>query len=334
MKIQPSTLLRLGALAAALALISGPVRADDDETTTTRLKFSDPAKPGTLKASLPWADLHITGTSGDEIVVTSTLEQKGQKQERPDGLRRLDEDVSFELSEKNNVATLQVVGDNVWAAHGAEFKIQLPHNTALMLRTEAGGDMVVENVDGDIEISSMNGEVTLRDIGGGAVVNTMNGEVNAFFKSAPAKAVSFSSMNGEIFVKLPSATKANLRMRSHNGAILTDFPDTLLKAKTESRTHVEGAAAPEAESSEASIEVVSAQAERAAERAARDAEKAMRDAQKAMLSADVAPHAPRALRIPAIPAFGGKSVIGTLNGGGVDIQLATMNGSITLREAK
>jgi hypothetical protein len=35
-----------------------------------------------------------------------------------------------------------------------------------------------------------------------------------------------------------------------------------------------------------------------------------------------------------VPTFGGKSVIGTLNGGGVDIQLATMNGTITLRQVK
>jgi hypothetical protein len=348
MKFPLHPCLRLGALVAALALASGPVRADDDEdTTTSRIKFSDPAKPGTLKASLPWADLHITGTTGNEIVVTSTLKQKGHEQERPDGLRRLDEEVSFELSEKGNTATLQIVGDNPWAAHGAEFKIALPHNTALVLRTEAGGDMLIEDIDGDIDISSMNGEVTLRGIGSSAVVNTMNGEINAAFKTAPVKPVSFSSMNGEIFVKLPADTKANLRMRSHNGAILTDFPDTILKAKSENRVHsADAAERPEAaEPAEAPEAVVAVdQALRAADRAmrdaAREAERAARDASQAVLAADAAPaaphapHAPRPPRIPMVPAFGGKSVVGTLNGGGVDVQLATMNGTITLRQVK
>jgi hypothetical protein len=342
MKLPLHSFLRLGALVAALALITGqPARADDEEgTTTTRIKFSDPTKPGTLKASLPWADLHVTGTTGDEIVVTSTLNEKGKKEERPDGLRRLDEEVSFELTEKGNTAVLQIVGENVWAAQGAEFKIALPHNTALVIRTEAGGDMVVENIDGDIDITSMNGEVTLRDIGSAAVVNTMNGEINASFKVAPVKTVSLSSMNGEIFVKLPGDTKANLRMRSQNGAILTDFPEAILKAKSENRSHGEFPGdAPEADAREAAKSAKRAMrdAERAIQEAGREAQLAAADAQRAALAADVAPAAPRTPRapsIPMLPAFGGKSVVGTLNGGGVDIQLATMNGTITLRQIK
>jgi hypothetical protein len=35
-----------------------------------------------------------------------------------------------------------------------------------------------------------------------------------------------------------------------------------------------------------------------------------------------------------MPNFGGKSIVGTLNGGGVDIKLTSMNGTITLRESK
>jgi hypothetical protein len=38
--------------------------------------------------------------------------------------------------------------------------------------------------------------------------------------------------------------------------------------------------------------------------------------------------------IPSLPNFGGKSIVGTLNGGGVDIKLTSMNGAITLRETK
>ena len=38
--------------------------------------------------------------------------------------------------------------------------------------------------------------------------------------------------------------------------------------------------------------------------------------------------------IPPMPNFGGKSTVGTLNGGGVDIKLTSMNGTITLRETK
>src|SRR3954463_3267521 len=76
--------------------------------TTTRAKFSDPGKPGTLKLSLPWAEARVTATDGNEIVVTSTLDQKGHREVDHEGFRRLDEDLTFELVEKNNVAVITI----------------------------------------------------------------------------------------------------------------------------------------------------------------------------------------------------------------------------------
>jgi hypothetical protein len=37
---------------------------------------------------------------------------------------------------------------------------------------------------------------------------------------------------------------------------------------------------------------------------------------------------------PLPPITGGKLVTGTLNGGGIDIKVSTMNGEITLRQTK
>lgn len=312
---------------------------EDAEGATSRIKFSDPAKPGTLKLSLPWAEVHITGTDGNEVVVTSTLNQKGKGEVDDDGFRRLDEEVTFELTEKDNVATIVILGDNPWAAHDAEFHIKVPRSTNLSLQTEAGGDIRVESVAGEIDINSMNGEVSLIDPGSSAVVNTMNGEISAVFKTAPTKTVSLSSMNGEIALTLPTDTKANLRMRSHNGSIRTNFPDSILQSKNESR--VTDSNAPEAERDYA-------RAQRDAARAMADAQRAVVEAQHVAVVATVnataavsatptaapkAPRPPRAPRIP-MPPFGGKSIVGTLNGGGIDIQLATMNGSIVLRQSK
>jgi hypothetical protein len=315
---------------------------ESSEGTTVRTKFSDPAKPGTLKLALPWAEVYITGTDGNEVIVTSSLAQKGKGEVDDEGFRRLDEEVSFDLTEKDNVVTIVIVGDNPWAAQDAQFHIQVPRSTNLSLQTETGGDVRVESVSGEIDINSMNGEVTLIDPGSSAVVNTMNGEINAVFKTAPVKPVSLSSMNGEIALTLPSETKANLRMRSHNGSIRTNFPDSILQSKNENRT-------PDAETSDAERDY--ARAQRDAERAVRDAERAAMEATHAAVAASAsastsssitihttptAPKAPRPPHIPRVPMppFGGKSIVGTLNGGGTDIQLATMNGSITLRQSK
>jgi len=369
MKLARHSLLRLAA--AGLALFAAAALRANDDATTVRTKFSDPAKPGVLKVNLPWADVQVTGTDGHEIVVTSTLEQKGKKEVDDEGFRRLDEDVSFEVVEKNNVATIVMSGDNPWAAQGAEFTIQVPHNTNLILRTEAGGDVRIERIDGDIDVNSMNGEVSLLDIGASAVVNTMNGEVTAIFKNAPTKPVSITSMNGEIDVRLPADTKANLRLRSHNGSIRTNFPEGALVTKTEktagtrehsraaeqmARDHARAmaqlsreqarlaraaageAAAPEAPEAAATPEPAAPEAPASPKEkvhvrthvdvsvgeSTRDAERALADAARALANAP----------FPGRGGFVGKSITGTLNGGGVDIQLSTMNGTITLRQVK
>jgi hypothetical protein len=335
----------------------------DSGGATARVKFSDRAKPGTLKLSLPWAEARITATDGDEVIVSSTLDEKSRRNEVDDeGFRRLDEDLTFELVEKNNVATIVVAGDNPWLANGAEFDIKVPRNTNLILRTEAGGDIEVEGVEGDIDINSMNGEVTLKDIVSSAVVNTMNGEVHVSFAKAPVKPVSLSSMNGEIDLRLPGDTKANLRMRTHNGSIRTNFPEGTLQAKTDKtargpagdsreqreyqremarldrerarmeRETNQAVAAAVAEANMAISAAVSA-GEPDAERVPTTPRAPRTPATPAPAVAPVAPVAP-VMPVPPVPNFGGKSIVGTLNGGGVDIKLTSMNGTITLRESK
>lgn len=341
---------RLTSLLAAAALLLAPsalAQNDASAGTTARVKFSDPAKPGTLTLSIPWAEIRISGTDGDEVVVTSTLNEKGRGEVDDDGFRRLDADSSFELVEQDNIASIRIVGENIWAAHGAEFAVQVPRKTRLVLRTQAGGDILVEGVEGDLDINSMNGEVRLRDLTGSAVVNTMNGEISATFKRAPNKPVSFSTMNGEIDVRLPADTKANLRMRTHNGSIRTNFPESMLQARPEKSAGTPAAApaAPSADGREVAREVARETARLNREQAemARTMAREMAQAAKeiARATAEVAgdlnlhgiPVAP-VPPVPPVPGFGRKTITGTLNGGGVDITLTSMNGTITLREAK
>lgn len=377
--------LRLLFLLAAAAAAAAPGRAQsDDDATTASVRFSAADQPGTLRIDVPWGDLKITGADVAEVTVRSSLNEKNKSKRTKDGLRRLDEEVSFELVEKNNVVTLSVAGDAGFGNQAAEFEITVPRRTSLELKTDMGGDIDVRAVEGDIGIEAMNGEVRLADIVSSASVSTMNGEINASFKAPPAKPVSLSSMNGEINVRLPAATKANLRMRTHNGSILTDFSEDALKtrAETKVRTSAEAPDAPAAkllpeppepaEAPEAPEATATAAArstrdatrdaardvQREAQRLAREAQRLQReesDAAREMQAAAqelarnavqiaaevsrevnraVATHRIRVPRAPRAPLFGGKAIVGTLNGGGVDISLTSMNGSITVRETK
>ncbi|HTL69144.1 MAG TPA: DUF4097 family beta strand repeat-containing protein [Lacunisphaera sp.] len=375
------SLFAAGLAAAALA------RADDDGSSAA-VKLSAPDKPATLRVDVPWADINISGVDGDTVTVKSSLDRKGHAEVRPGGLRRLDDEVTFDLSEKDNVVTLRIAGDNPWASHDADFKVTVPRRMAISVKTEAGGDLVVNNVDGDIDVNNMNGEVHLNGITGSTVVSTMNGEVHATYAKAPQKLVSITSMNGEVDLRVPADTKANVRLRSHNGSILTDFGEDVLKTKTEGHgggggfAFAYGANAGRLSADEARIAHEAARAAREATRAAiqvardvsrevqREVARAKAEADREKGEADheaadndndnddtpppapvpaVAPAAAPGTPVAAVPAVaprahtprppippivGGKLVSGTLNGGGVDIKISTMNGEITLRQAK
>ncbi len=332
-------------LAAAMTvLLLTAARADESESTA--IKFSDPAKPGTLKISITNGDIHLTGADTAEVSVTTDLKPETPAA-RQDGLRVLTSSASYSLTEKNNVVTLSY-GTEGWPANDGDFTITVPRNTAIVINSNFGGDVEIGGVTGNLEVKSLNGEVHLNDIAGAALVETVNGEIHASVKELhDGQPLSFTSLNGEVALHLPADAKANVRLRTHNGSILTDFDDKALVTKTESLRGSGHSHAPRAvvagdsnaEMRAAVHEAVRAGAEAAHEAAAaiHEAAIAARDAARDAARAERgengdAPAAPPAPLAPLPPMTGGKIVTGTLNGGGPEIRIATMNGDVTLRK--
>ncbi|MDF9827681.1 hypothetical protein M2447_001780 [Ereboglobus sp. PH5-10] len=359
-------------------------------TTTARISFSDRSKPGTLKINMTVAEIDIEGTSGNEIIVTSSLDQKGAPKTDDDGFRRLDREQAFELIEKDNVATLRIAGGSPRFAAGAEFKIKVPRNTNLSIRTQSVEGVEIDDIDGDIEVSSTSGEISLENISGSVVANTMSGKIDAEFKRAPQKPVSLTSMSGAIELSLPPKTAANLRMRTLSGAIRTNFPESALKTTTETRADAKArkvsmqvthdgdsnvtvvtsnsgdsyafstttgeaqipppAAPSDGELVETIIETRKAQAFDYADKGlaaaqkgiaaaiqAIDGIKGLSDEEKELIKRKIQAGGnamPRTVRVTGMPSVGGKTITGALNGGGIDIQLTTMSGPITLKQEK
>jgi urease beta subunit len=351
-------------IAASLALIFlNAARAEDPINT---IKFSEPSKPGTLKIRVGHGDVRVTGIKSDtgEITIKSDA-QAVTSAPRKDGLRVITASSSFALFEKANVITLDATEN--WAqGRGGDFTITAPRNTSVIITSAWGGDVTCTDLSGDVEIKGLNGEVKLNNLSGGALVETMNGEIKAtILELHEGKPLSFTSMNGEVALNLPADTKANVRLRTQNGSILTDFDDKVLITKTEAaastlRTgkrvtvvHKSGdrvstdkttndeirAAIKEGVQAGAEAAREVAQAIREAAQAAREGVQAAREAEAAananptpaMNTGSLSPMPP----LPPLPPMtGGKIVSGTLNGGGPDIRIATMNGDVTLRKIK
>ncbi|MEO5960932.1 MAG: DUF4097 family beta strand repeat-containing protein [Opitutaceae bacterium] len=345
---------RFSSFAFAIALLASSLHAEE---TTNTIKFSDPSKPGRLKIVVMKGDLQVQGADTTDVTVRSDA-KSAPKAARKDGLRVLTDAGSFSLTEKDNVITLDTASDG-WRGGSSDLRVTVPRNTSVIVQNSFGGDIACAGLNGDIEVSALSGSVRLDDIAGGAVVGNVNGEIHARIRELhPDKPLSFQSTNGEVEVRVPSQTKASVRLRTQNGAVLTDFPENALVTKMENAPRVPSRAWKTTRSSDAipaeAREVIketarlTVQAGREVAEAVREGLDAARaDSDRARSEADrmrverdrvsrqdgVTISVPIPPRPPGIPTMsGGKLVTGTLNGGGPEISISTVNGDVILRQ--
>src|SRR2546425_1741978 len=212
-------------IAIAVSAWSGAlVWSQDANGDRITVSWSDPSRPGLLKVNLIQGGITVKTHSGNNVIVEGR--SRGGNNRRPappdaGGLRRIDGPASgLVVEESNNVISVATQSFSRFV----DLDIQVPSKTSLNLKTMNGGNIVIEGVDGEIEVTNMNGGGTLNNISGSVVAHLMNGKVVASLRQTTAnKPMAFTSMNGNIDVTLPPSLKANMKMRTDNGEIYSDF---------------------------------------------------------------------------------------------------------------
>ncbi len=211
-------------------ILSVPVltRAQDNSQQLV-VPLSDPSKPGLLDLSLQNGSIKITGYTGKDVIIQVSTDQKKYDEEdnMRDGLKRIpNNSIGITAKEENN--TVKVTSNN-WNKSIA-LAIQVPASFNLKLRDINDGDISVENVSGNMDVSHVNGGISLINVSGSAVVNTTNGDIKVIFKKVtPDTPMAFSTFNGDIDVTFPADLKANLKMKSDHGDIYSDFDMNISK---------------------------------------------------------------------------------------------------------
>lgn len=209
-----STVILAGWCAAAWSQTAG--------TDRVTVPFSDPSRPGTLKVSMQSGGITVKGYNGKEAIVEAKVREEERSPERTraeaGGLRRIANTATgLTIEEENNVIS-------VWSQRDVDITVQVPTHTSLKLSAINDGEITVELVQGEIEVTNVNDNVTLKQVSGSVVAHASNGDLKvALVSVTPGKPMSFTSMNGDVDVTLPADTKANITMRSDQGEIFTDF---------------------------------------------------------------------------------------------------------------
>src|SRR5438552_5455333 len=182
------------------------------------VNFSDPARPGLLKVNFISGGISVKTHSGRDVIIESRSGRNrgGRPSTTPDGLRRIDTNATgLTIDEEDNVMS---GGSRGGFNTGANLEIQVPAKTNLNLRTVNGGAIVVEGVEGEMEINNTNGDVMMNNVAGSVVAHATNGRMVVSLRElTPNKPMSFTTLNANVEVTLPANAKANLKMRTDNG---------------------------------------------------------------------------------------------------------------------
>ena len=215
---------RIGIFALLMGASCAIVRIAAAQDERLVVPLSDPSRPARLEIALFSGDISVEGYEGNEVVIVADAPIRDADQPEPprgDGLRRIQSStVGLTVEENDNTVSVRMD----FSPNNTDIQIRVPRRTSVKASLVNGGDVEIDSVTGEHELSNVNGDVIATDISGSAVVNATNGDVRATLTTVDAtKPMSFISFNGDVDVTLPANLAADLIVGSQQGDVFTDF---------------------------------------------------------------------------------------------------------------
>ncbi len=170
----------------------------------------------------------IEGYSGNEIVFTSKNHDR-EKDERAKGLRAvsslgLEDNTGMGLSVIDKGGIIEV--QQLKKMDGPEIVIKVPKGVIVSYSHSSpyGDDVEFNNVEGEIEVSTVHNDVKLNNVTGPMTVKTVHGDIEGSLNASMKNPISIVSVHGHVDIALPVGTKANLKLGTVYGEIFMD-PD-------------------------------------------------------------------------------------------------------------
>ena len=185
--------------------------------------LSDPAKRGKIKAVINYGSISVKGSARKDVLVKYSAQQDDDddRDDTKDGLRRIGGGgMDMEVTENGNTVTIHSGSWN----NKLHIEIEVPSGMDIEAKTHNGGDLMISNIQGELELTNHNGEITALNISGAVIATTYNGEIKVTFdKVKEATPMSYTTYNGDVDITFPAATKATLKMKTEQGDIYSDF---------------------------------------------------------------------------------------------------------------
>lgn len=178
--------------------------------------------------------IEVTASTGGSVEMDIEKTLSGWSEERIALARK-----EISLASKQEGGLLQVLVDGPFRCHCSDnsvnfhghqlyefsynFKIRVPRDVKLDLRTVNGGHIRVEGTAGEYKLNNVNGPIEMKDVEGSGAAHTVNGGVKVLYARNPTGATSFKTVNGSLDIGFRPGLNADVKMKTMNGGLYTDF---------------------------------------------------------------------------------------------------------------
>jgi DUF4097 and DUF4098 domain-containing protein YvlB len=226
------------------AVVSAKNRDDDDrdlpvgDQENVQKSFVMPAGHKSLEIDNVWGSIEVVADTTDKVELTVA---RTTQAESKDKLERAKKEVTLDITQEEGALKLYVNGpfrcqcddcrhsrDDEGYRVKMDFKVHVPHDLDIKVKTVNRGRVVVKNTSGNFVVRNVNGDIEMDNVAGSGTARTVNGPVIVSFRQNPHENSEFKTVNGNVELRFAHDLSADFRFKTFNGGIYSDFPVTAL----------------------------------------------------------------------------------------------------------
>jgi len=205
---------------------------DDEENTLSPVKYVVPTNGVQIKKVVIkdlLAEIKIVGSQGKDIVID--VEGLEGIPEKAKGLKPLYgsgcmDNTGAGVAANESGGVLTICGASK-GSEDAHYVITIPKGISLRIDYNspfANEDLEIKDVEGEVEVSTLNSDINCINVTGPLVLNSISGDIDVKISNLNQNSpTSISLISGDLDITMPTNTTANLEMGSISGGIYTDF---------------------------------------------------------------------------------------------------------------
>jgi hypothetical protein len=239
---------RWSLLRAALepASVAAKSKDDDDRSFGVRdeekiqKSFTLPAGHKSLEIDNIWGSIEVVGDTTDKVDLDVQRTNRAESKEKLELARK---EVTLDITQQEGALKFYVNGpfrcqcddcnhrhnrDDDGYAVKMDFKVHVPRDIEIKVKTVNEGRVKVSNVNGNFLVRNVNGDIEMENIAGSGTARTVNGPVIVSFSQNPRENSDFKTVNGKVELRFQHDLSADFRFKTFNGGIYSDFQVTTL----------------------------------------------------------------------------------------------------------